>query len=210
MDVHYPNGTVSRGHVSPSHGQVLLLHNRAQGFLASQGQLTSEGQIQQAIPVEVPLQWTHVLLVICGDQRGAGPSKDFDGTFPEAGRLLPLVPALSSDHWPGPQHGSFSQVRVPGLTGTSCLFKLLEELLGLRCDEEYTLVSRGAMGTRGLRLEAGADPVLQGWGDSDWWHPSLLIRATQEALSILGVYFPKAAFAWFILLPRHLDEALVE
>lgn len=77
-------------------------------------------------------------------------------------------------------------------------------------DAQANLTSCGAAGTSGLGLEVDPEPVLQSWVNLDWWHSSFLVSTTQEALSVLRVDLPETTLAWFILLPRHLDETLVE
>lgn len=120
------------------------------------------------------------------------------------------MPTSSSDHWPRPQHGPLRQVRVPVLVSTGRLFKLPEELLGLWVDAQTALTCCGAAEGSGLGLKVDPEPVLQSRVDLDRWHSPLLIGATQEALSVLWVNLPKTSFPGLVLLPRHLDEALVE
>ncbi|XP_035522663.1 E3 ubiquitin-protein ligase TTC3 [Morone saxatilis] len=205
VDVHCPRGGFNGGDVGPPHCQVLLLHDGAQRFFSLQAQLPAEGGVQQGVPVKVPLQRSDLLLFVHGEQRGTGAAGVFDATNSRA--QFPLLPPSSADHRPRPQHGAFSQMRVPVLVGAGRLFELPEEALGLRVDAQPTLTSRGASGRR---LEVDPEPVLQSRVDLDRRHPPLLVRTAQETLGVLRVNLPETALPWLVLLPRHLDEALVE
>lgn len=99
---------------------------------------------------------------------------------------------------------------VPILVSTGCLFKLPEKPLGLWVDAQADLTSCRAAGRSGLGLEVEPEPVLQGRVDLDGRHPSLLVGTAQEALSVLRVDLPETPLPWLVLLPGHLDEALVE
>lgn len=56
--------------------------------------------------------------------------------------------------------------------------------------------------------------LLGGFGegrvDLHWGHFPLLEGTILEPVGVLGVQLPKPPFPWFTLLPRHLDEALVQ
>lgn len=92
---------------------------------------------------------------------------------------------------------------VPILISPRCLFELSKKPLGLWVDAKPDLPS-------GLRLHVHPESVPQGRVDLDGRHSSLLVGTTQEALSILRVNLPETPLPRLILLPRHLDEALVE
>ncbi|TNN40560.1 Zonadhesin [Liparis tanakae] len=103
-----------------------------------------------------------------------------------------------------------SMMRVPVLVAAGRLLELPEEPVGLGGDAQAALSARRAAGAPGPRLEGQTEPALQRRVDLDRRHPPLLVGAAQEALGVLRVDPPEASFPRLVLLPRNLDEALVE